>query len=292
MSYILDALKKSEQQRLAVGVPSLNSTQAVPIESGSTRRNWQLVAVVLLAANAGALGWWLASGPDRPRSVPAQQAAAAQPSAAPAPAMLPEPPASAPPSVSSPAAATESVPAPAQPASLPPLSSQVTGEVSPPASVPLAERIPPAGQSAPRLRQDQTFAGRKLLPERTISPSAPRDSALSGPAERNPAVTPSASTSAPSGTPRATPPSEQVPAAAAPTASSGVVAFGDLPASVRNALPPLEIGGYAEGPGGAAMLVVDDHLVREGDEVGPGVRVVKISPDGAVFSYRNYRFRR
>ena len=37
---------------------------------------------------------------------------------------------------------------------------------------------------------------------------------------------------------------------------------------------------------------VDDRLVHEGDEIGGGVRVLKISPDGAVFGFRNYRFRR
>ena len=71
----------------------------------------------------------------------------------------------------------------------------------------------------------------------------------------------------------------------------GIVAYADLPAAVRSALPPLKIGGYIDG-NGEAMLVVDDRLVREGDEIGAGVKLVKISPDGSVFSFRGYRFRR
>ena len=56
-------------------------------------------------------------------------------------------------------------------------------------------------------------------------------------------------------------------------------------------MPPLKVGGYVDGADGT-MLVVDDRLVREGDEFGPGIRVLKISSDGGVFGFRNYRFRR
>ena len=40
------------------------------------------------------------------------------------------------------------------------------------------------------------------------------------------------------------------------------------------------------------MVMIDDKLVREGDEVAPGIRVERILADGAEFSYKGYRFRR
>jgi hypothetical protein len=79
---------------------------------------------------------------------------------------------------------------------------------------------------------------------------------------------------------------------AAPLPPRSIVAFADLPESIRQALPPLQINGYAEGAGGEAMLLVNDRLVSVGDEIGAGLRVLEISRDGSVFSFRSYRFRR
>ncbi|HMV53195.1 MAG TPA: general secretion pathway protein GspB [Rhodocyclaceae bacterium] len=75
-------------------------------------------------------------------------------------------------------------------------------------------------------------------------------------------------------------------------AATATVGYGDLPASVRQNMPSLAINGFASGDGGAAMVVVDDKLLREGDEAAPGVRVERILSDGVEFSYRGYRFRR
>jgi len=151
---------------------------------------------------------------------------------------------------------------------------------------------PPAPARAPqpsvdRPQPDQAFPGRPSRPEsppaapsvtRAATPPLPKSdpqNALSAAAARPPPASPPEPDEAP-----------------APTPPKGIVAFADLPASVRKALPPLQIGGYAEGSGGDAMLLVNDRLVSEGDEIGGGVRVLKISSDGAVFSFRNYRFRR
>ncbi len=40
------------------------------------------------------------------------------------------------------------------------------------------------------------------------------------------------------------------------------------------------------------MVIVNDKLLREGDEVEPGLRVEKILGDGLVFDYKGYRFKR
>lgn len=247
MSYILDALRKSEQERLAGGVPGLHSPQAAPPETAASRYDWKVLAVILVVLNAGAIGWWLAARRGVP-ATPASSPSAIPPQRAAMPAQPQVPARSAP--MASPAGSEGAVPPPAAPAA--------------------AE--PPAPASAPQPSMAPPSAARAAIPP------APRPA---------PQIAPSAVVAHPP--PAAPPVPEEAPAPAPP---KGIVAFADLPASVRKALPPLQIGGYAEGSGSDAMLLVNDRLVSEGDEIGGGVRVLKISPDGAVFGFRGYRFRR
>lgn len=57
-------------------------------------------------------------------------------------------------------------------------------------------------------------------------------------------------------------------------------------------LPPLRISGYVRDSGEGGMAMINDKLVREGEEVSPGLRLEKILPDGAVFNYKGHRFTR
>lgn len=57
-------------------------------------------------------------------------------------------------------------------------------------------------------------------------------------------------------------------------------------------LPALSIAGYVHDEQGGSLAMVNDRLVREGDEVAPGVRLEKILGDSAVFTYQGVRFRR
>jgi general secretion pathway protein B len=264
MSYILDALRKSEQQRLAGGAPSLNSGQPAAHDTAAPQRNWLVLAAILLAINAGAVGWWLAARPA-PAHTPASPALAATPA---------QPQAAAPTARSVPTPSST----PAEGAAPPP---GATAHVEPP--VPARSAQPPLAPTQP----DPTSAGNPRRPE------SPADAASVPPAANPPLPKPATQTSLPAVAarpPSASPPEPEE--AAAPAPRSGIMLFADLPPSIRKALPPLQIGGYIEGAGTDAMLIVDDRLVHEGDELGGGVRVLKISPDGAVFSFRNYRFRR
>ena len=254
MSYILDALRKSEEQRLAAGLPGLASGHAAPHDAAAAQRSWKLLAVMLLAINVGALGWWLAEKRGAPVHAPAP------PEPAPAHAAL----------AAAPATEARAAPPPAaSPATAPPPAVVVHVEPAAPARAAQASMAPappgPPGAARPSRPESP--------PEVASSPSA---------------ATPSLPKPAPHSSATAPEPEE----APAPAPRSGIMSFADLPASIRKTLPPLQIGGYVEGAGTDAMLVVDDRLVHEGDELGGGVRVLKIAPDGAVFSYRNYRFRR
>lgn len=285
MSYILDALKKSEQQRLTTGVPNLNSAQVAPLDLRSRSRAWPLIAFGVLILAAGGLGWWLAG---RPAGTAGSDLSSAP--GVPVPSSV----ASAPPqprgdTSGNPNGNRATAPVQATPAAQDGAATQLPDEHPAPPQV-SAATVP---QPVPRLRQDATFAGRPLLPERAEPAPVRTQTETRAPmaARAAPAASAPQRAIAPPETAPPTPRSAQ-PAAQERPAASSVIAYGELPSDVRNSLPPLEIGGYAEGPAGAPMIVIDDRLVREGEEVGPGIKVEKISPDGAVFRYRNYRFRR
>lgn len=67
--------------------------------------------------------------------------------------------------------------------------------------------------------------------------------------------------------------------------------FGQLPPEIRDSLKDLRIDVhvYSE-DAGLRMLSVGRGLAREGDAVLTGVKLEEITPDGADFSYRGYRF--
>lgn len=68
MSYILDALKRSELQRNATKIPTVAAPLGVLVESAHPgRMQWIVAAVVLAAAIAAGLLWWF--GATSPRQL-------------------------------------------------------------------------------------------------------------------------------------------------------------------------------------------------------------------------------
>jgi general secretion pathway protein B len=57
-------------------------------------------------------------------------------------------------------------------------------------------------------------------------------------------------------------------------------------------MPPLEVTGFIHNEQGGNMAIINDRLMKEGDEVSPGLRVEKIKEDAVIFSYRGYVFSR
>lgn len=120
MSFILDALRKSDQQRSRSATPTLTATQAAPAEARQPVLWWYgLIAMVLVGA--GALIGWMQRAPaespavagapsiDRPVEKTAQQLARAPVSAAPETVRKSESP---PPQSPAPTPVTTSMPAP------------------------------------------------------------------------------------------------------------------------------------------------------------------------------------
>lgn len=217
MSYILDALRKSEQERQIAAGRGVGMLYPVHLEN-APKYPWRtallgggaLLAALLLAT---AWSWW---------STPAQHAAADRPVAAPA--LIPAPP-----------------PGPA------------------------------AGQAPAR----PTHAN--ALAQRPAAVKAARTESAAGRASAETA-------SKKSGPPLAAAP----PLLNAPPGSSKPESAGELP----KGLPAITIAGYINDEQGANLAIINDKLVREGEEVAPGLRLEKIVGENAVFSYKGQRFRR
>jgi general secretion pathway protein B len=57
-------------------------------------------------------------------------------------------------------------------------------------------------------------------------------------------------------------------------------------------MPPLEVTGFIHNEQGGNMAIINDRLMKEGDEVSPGLRVEKIKEDAVIFNYKGYVFSR
>jgi len=57
-------------------------------------------------------------------------------------------------------------------------------------------------------------------------------------------------------------------------------------------LPVMIIAGYIRDEQGGSLAMINEKLVREGEEVAPGLRLEKILGDMSIFNYRGYRFQR
>jgi len=69
--------------------------------------------------------------------------------------------------------------------------------------------------------------------------------------------------------------------------------MGELPHSIRQELPSMQISLhlYSTRPKNS-FVSVNSRMLQEGEDVAPGIRLEQITPDGMIFSYKGYRFRR
>lgn len=83
------------------------------------------------------------------------------------------------------------------------------------------------------------------------------------------------------------------PAAAPPAAlpNSPVFAQNELPPSVREQLPVLQVTGatYSSNPA-HRMAIVNGQVLQEGDQAAPGLKLERIEQGRTVWSFRGYRY--
>lgn len=268
MSFILDALRKSEHARQKQTGPGLAE---VPVAPARPKSNvWAGIAVALLVVNLVAVGVLLLR-----RASKDEAAAAVHPASAAAP------------------APSATVTAPVEPAVSNPTAPAAGPTLAPAASTPVAQE--PARPPAPA-------TGRNPLAEEVGDTAPGVDPALASAAASVPAGPPAVTRQAAAAPARRgsvvyapVPEAGDAPYAAPPPASAPAPAPA-LPSAddltARGALPNLhlDLHVYASQPQ-QRFIFVNSRKYREGETLQEGPVVEQITPDGAVLSFRGSRFR-
>ena len=72
-----------------------------------------------------------------------------------------------------------------------------------------------------------------------------------------------------------------------------VMNISDLPPAIQQALPRMSIAVHAYSPKlQDRVVMINNRMMREGQDLTPGLRLEQITPDGMIFSFGGYRFRR
>jgi general secretion pathway protein B len=72
-----------------------------------------------------------------------------------------------------------------------------------------------------------------------------------------------------------------------------VISMAELPLSIQQELPPMTISVHAYSGNPANRLVsINNRMLREGGYLVPGLKLEQITPDGMIFGYKGYSFRR
>ena len=274
MSLILEALKKSEQQRRLGEAPTFGTPAPI-----ARRRRTLLPLFALVIVAALGLGWWLRRAPpaanDATPSPPAAPVATATP---PVDATRQTPAKSNPkPAVAKPATKPATQP-PVAPPVLPMPTTDRPGSVGPLPAMPIA--------TAPVAAPGEAVASGAGTPH----PAGP---AVAGPAAPTTAV-PKPSGGAPPAKPAdgATVPESKPIAPKRPAPAAPVLpTVWDLPYSTRKDIPELALTMHVYSDEAADRFVVlegERHV--EGDDLGDGVMLREITPDGMVLEFKGQRF--
>lgn len=219
MSFILDALRKSEHDRqmsagLSVGL-------LYPVEIKRKRNLWPILALLILAVFVTfALAWWMWS-----------------------PSIL-----------------------------TPPTITKASKEINKPPVSPQPQTI-----------SQETFLAPEIIPEKIL----PEPKALAKPKKLVPEY-------AHKKIPLPHPDARQKPPTQTDSLAGASAVINNAAASVdplKN-LPPLEISGYIHNEQSGNLAIINNQLVHEGEEILPGLILVKILENSAIFSYRGYVFTR
>ena len=232
MSYILDALKKSDQQRQRGATPTLQIAQApVAAPRQPVFLYYGLLAAVLLTAGI-LIGWLRPWQPEQP--APATEPITAKsPVSISAPAPLPKPPE---------------------------MARKTAQELPAPNSTPVEQPAPKVAAKKP----DIPASARAETPRAIAAAPVPMPEKPNAPADTADA-----------------------------TQEQRVIPMAELPLTIRQEIPAMTIPLHAYSSKPRDRFVsINDRMLREGESLTPGLRLEQITPDGLIFSYKGYRFRR
>ncbi len=287
MSYILDALKKAEQERHQAKVPTLDTVHRT--SWAPPRHLWLGIGAAVALANAAVLIWLLVPGPMPPidRSADSTVAPAPPPPAAvsapAAPAAERAAPAS-PPEKAAVVATAPPAPAPASseasasrrpPPERKPETTTKRGEGKPGASVALAPAAPTVEPRKPTAAE---------APPPPAPPAAPEKPTASTPAPPIPSV--AAVPDKP-----AAPPAAASPTKPAERGTGSLPLLRDMTPADQEAITKmtLQFLVYSDVPA-ERLVFINNQKYVEGQLIEGKVVVEGILPDGAVLSYQGKRF--
>ena len=256
MSYILDALKKAEQERRH-GQPPDIMTNPDRINPRPKKRLWPFAILILMVATAGSLGWFFGhektdtTKPLTPHDtqdyvVPVNpQTQAAQPTALPI-----------------------EIPSINQP------------PITLMGSQPAKEEKSTSPDNAPVPLNDKRNISKGHVSAR------PADSkGILTKKEPRPIATSKSSQDIADDSNRPQPEKATVP-------DNKIYAINDLPEAVRLGLPSFTISTHIYSSDKAERLAaINGHIGREGQEVMTGITLESITADGAILRYQGYKFR-
>jgi general secretion pathway protein B len=237
MSYILDALRKSDQQRQRGAAPTLPAAPApAAVPARPAFLAYGLLAAALLGA--GMLIGWLRPWQSEPAAPAKPETVAARP--------------------------LESSPRQA---------ARAPSQVAPrPKPEPQAQSAPPPVPAAPAL-----------------VPAQPRPPAHA--AAKNGGAPSEAGAAASSRVPAPEQPAGKAVADAGRV--QPVISMAELPLALQQELPAMTISVHAySGNPGDRIVGINSRMMREGEYVVPGLKLEQITPDGMIFGYKGFSFRR
>lgn len=260
MSFILDALKKSEKKRETAEVPNLHTVHGEGSPPPRKRRSlWPYLLIAVLLLNAGVLIWYVffreeprvAAVVTEPAPAPIVESPPVAP-ALPAPLVVPAP---------------EAVITPPEPAAAPPLPAPVPAS----ASVARVDAPPPAPAPLPR-SEPATLPVRETEVAKIVVPP---------PLESRP------ETPVVAALPEPVSPPQPIEVGPPP-----VLELEDLPGEVRGRVPEMTISVYAYSATPASRLVrINNRILREGGYLDVGLRLEEIAPRELIFTFEGFRFR-
>jgi len=274
MSILLDALKRSEQQRRLGEVPDIHSPLGAEPGARATRNNrvrWILLGIV------GVILVWVAWQRIGPEESPETAAAdTEQASVAAVDGM----------------ASSDAGASPADAATDKDVANPRAVARTPVETLERSPEPPRATSGNPGAPAEQGAPGKSRVNESFTQFEAPAqaEAGLGVSEQAQPSVPPAQEPAGASGTAAMEQKAAPRAAASQPQATEPI-SFWELPQSVRDSLPELRITVlvYADRSDDRFLLMAGRRLFEK-DELQPGIVLDEIRRDGAVFLYRNYRF--
>ncbi|MBI5848267.1 MAG: general secretion pathway protein GspB [Nitrospirae bacterium] len=250
MSYILDALKKLEKERRRGKIPGLSEQDSIVYHS-QRRPVWPYILIAVFVLNAALLFWWFLPKKSADSVMPA--APASQPLAAPS--------------------ASQDV---KMPEVKEPAGEVASGAAAGKASVSSTPVPPPAEKDS--VLRERLLALRKKMQEDEQKSAGRINGEQKADHERQKVTEVAILEGKPE-------------VAAEPLPEKKLYKFSELPPSVKGGLPVFSITAflYSEKPSGR-MARINERMMREGQELSPGIRVEEIVTDGVILSYRKFHF--